>query len=86
MGRSRMSAPAEKYKVLKSFENPYGDRCIDIFARPDGTFGFEECRKDPEDGADWRPLNRYSGHVFNSEADALAGAKACVEWLKVIVK
>jgi len=25
------------------------DRCVDVFARPDGTFGFEEFRRDPED-------------------------------------
>ncbi|HEY2564091.1 MAG TPA: hypothetical protein VGI44_10300, partial [Acidimicrobiales bacterium] len=25
------------------------DRCVDIFSRPDGTFGFEEFRRDPED-------------------------------------
>jgi hypothetical protein len=29
-------------KVLDSLENPYGDYCIDIFERADGSFGFEE--------------------------------------------
>ena len=69
-------------KVLASLENPYGDYCVDIFARADGTFGFEEYRRDPEDGGSWHSLHRYSGQVFNSEEDALAQAKAYVAWLK----
>jgi hypothetical protein len=70
-------------KVLASLENSYGDYCIDIFVRDDGTFGFEECRSDPEDNGIWHPLHRYSGQVFKSEADALARAKSCVAWLKL---
>jgi 8-oxo-dGTP diphosphatase len=37
-------------KVLASLENSYGDYCVDIFTRPDGSFGFEEHRRDPEEG------------------------------------
>ena len=69
-------------KVLASLENPFGDHCVDIFAREDGTFGFEEYRRDPEDGAEWRSLHRYGGQVFNSQEDALARARAIVPWLK----
>jgi hypothetical protein len=68
-------------KVLASLENPYGDHCVDIFSREDGTFGFEEYRRDPEDGARWFSLHRYSGQVFTREEDALAQAKARVPWL-----
>jgi hypothetical protein len=60
-------------KVLASLENPYGDCCVDIFVRADGSFGFEEYRRDPEDGS-WRCLHRYSGQVFLSQEDALAQA------------
>ena len=69
-------------KVLASLENSYGDYCVDIFVRADGSFGFEEYRRDPEDGA-WRDLHRYSGRVFHSEEDAVAGAKGYVPWLKI---
>jgi hypothetical protein len=69
-------------KVLASLENPYGDYCVDVFARADDTFGFEEYRRDPEDGGLWYSLHRYSRQIFNSEEDALAHAKACVAWLK----
>jgi len=64
-----------------SFENYYGDYCVDIFFRADGTFGFEECRRDPEDGASWRSLHRYSGLVFGSAQEAIAKARATVAWL-----
>lgn len=70
------------HKVLASLENSFGDYCVDIFARADGSFGFEEYRRDPEDGV-WRDLHRYSSRVFHSEQDAIAEAKAHVPWLTV---
>jgi hypothetical protein len=71
------------HKVLESLENRHGDYCIDIFARADGTFGFEEYRSDPEDCGKWFPLHRYGAQVFDSEEQALARAKACVAWLRL---
>jgi hypothetical protein len=68
--------------VLASFENPFGDYCVDAFVREDGTFGFEEYRRDPEDAGTWHSLHRYSRQVFSSQEDALAAARACVAWLK----
>jgi hypothetical protein len=70
-------------KVLASLENSSGDHCVDILARADGTFGFEEYRRDPEDGGRWTCLHRYSGQVFTSEEDAVAQAKALVPWLNI---
>lgn len=69
-------------KVLASLENPYGDYCVDVFSRADGTFGFEEYRRDPEDGGRWFSLHRFSHRICNSEEDAVAQARACVVWLK----
>ena len=40
--------------------------------RDDGTFGFEEYRRDPEDLRGWFPLHRYSTQVYATEGDALA--------------
>jgi hypothetical protein len=70
-------------KVLKSLENSTGDHCVDIFVRTDGTFGFEEYRRDPEDGRGWFSLHRFSNQVFATAEDALAQAKSRVEWLVV---
>ena len=69
-------------KVLDSLENPYGDLCVDVFARPDGTFGFEEYRRDPEDNGRWQCLHRHQGRVFRSMEEARAEAKSAVPWLK----
>lgn len=71
-----------KNKVLISLENAYGDYCVDIFIRADGTFGFEEYRRDPEDGGLWQCLHRHSQKVFTSEENALERARATVAWLK----
>ncbi len=68
-------------KVLTSLENSAGDHSVDIFARDDGTFGFEEYRRDPEDVSGWFPLHRYSNQVFSTQEDALAQAKSSVAWL-----
>lgn len=62
-------------------QNDAGDHCVDVFQRDDGTFGFEEYRRDPEDGRGWFPLQRYSSLVFESEEAALARAGMTVAWL-----
>ena len=38
-----------KNLVVKSINAAGEDRCVDIFCRPDGTFGFDEYRRDVED-------------------------------------
>ena len=70
-----------KNRVLTSLENHSADRCVDVFVRPDGTFGFEEFRRDPEDCGQWRCLNMFAQHRFASEQGALASAHDCVPWL-----
>ena len=43
--RSRARVMAHANRVLRSIETDDGGRCVDLFARPDGTFGFEEYRR-----------------------------------------
>jgi hypothetical protein len=69
-------------KVLRSLQNQEANLCVDIFVRDDGTFGFEECRRDPEDARGWFSLHRYSQQVFDTEAHALAQARSTVAWLE----
>ena len=57
------------------------DRCVDVFLRPNGTFGFEEFRRDPEDRGAWTPVAYFSGQEYDSEQDALAATRARVPWL-----
>ena len=68
-------------KVLRSLEDPTATHCVDIFVRSDGTFGFEEYRRDHEDQRGWFPLQHYSTLIFETEDDAFAQAKARVVWL-----
>jgi hypothetical protein len=69
------------WKVLASPSTPAVDRCVDIFSRPDGTFGFEEFRRDPEDMGAWTPVAYFSAREFATEAQALEAARATVSWL-----
>jgi hypothetical protein len=67
--------------VVESVENPQHDRCVDVFVRPDGSFGFEEFRRDPEDAGAWTPIGSFSDLRQTSKADALAAAAHRVAWL-----
>lgn len=73
------------WKVLASPSTPSVDRCVDIFARPDGTFGFEEFRRDPEDMGRWTPVGYYSVRVFRSETEATTAAQEAVPWLAAAI-
>lgn len=67
--------------VLESLENPQHDRCVDIVTRPDGSFGIEEFRPDPEDGGAWTPVAYFSTLRLASKNDALVEAARRVAWL-----
>ena len=71
----------KSWLVFSSVENPEHHRCVDLFSRRDGTFGFEEFRRDPEDCGEWTPVEFYSGVRYRSEAETLNEAKKLVPWL-----
>ena len=71
--------------VFVSVENSEHDRCVDIFSRPDGSYGFEEFRRDIEDRGQWTPVQYYSGVAYVSSAAALDTAERCVPWLADIL-
>jgi hypothetical protein len=71
-----------KNRVLRSIEIDAGNRCVDIFMRPDGTAGFEEYRRDSEDRRGWFPVGFYSARVYATEAAALDAALDAVSWLR----
>ena len=73
------------WSVLASPSTPAVDRCVDIFVRPDGTFGFEEFRRDPEDMGAWTPVTYYSAREFERERDALSAARDAVPWLSAVL-
>jgi hypothetical protein len=67
--------------VLASYQIPGSDRCVDVFSRPDGTFGFEEFRQDVEDMGRWTPIAFFSAHDYGTEDDAVHAARKAVSWL-----
>jgi hypothetical protein len=73
------------WSVLASPSTREVDRCVDIFVRPDGMFGFEEFRRDPEDMGAWTPVAYYSSREFETEADALSAARDAVPWLPAVL-
>ena len=72
---------AGKNLVLKSISSRGEGRCVDIFMRPGGTFGFEEFRRDIEDARGWFPTGFFGDRIFASEEDALREARLKVPWL-----
>ena len=76
---------AHENKVLRSIETTDGGRCVDLFERPDGTFGFEEYRRDSEDGRGWFPIGFHQDKAFPSENDALRTALETVPWLRDVL-
>jgi hypothetical protein len=71
----------KSWLVFISIENFEHDRCVDLFSRPDGSYGFEEFRRDVEDRGEWTPVRYYSGSVYMSREAALAAATQSVAWL-----
>lgn len=66
--------------VFASIENEEHDRCVDLFSRPDGSFGFEEFRRDVEDRGGWTPVHHYSGLSYPTGAAAIVAAGGAVGW------
>ena len=76
----------KSWVVLRSIENGEHDRCVDLFRRPDGSFGFEEFRRDVEDAGAWTPVAYHSGAAYSSMDDALGTAVKAVVWLGGVLK
>jgi len=71
----------DKNIVMLSVNMPGNSICVDIFKRPDGSFGFEEFRRDQEDGQGWFPIGYYAHQVFDSFEKAKDSARTTVGWL-----
>lgn len=72
---------ARKRLVVASLESADGWRCIDIVAAPDGTFRWDEWRRDPEDPRGWRATGAVSGGDFGDQSEAEADARARFHWI-----
>lgn len=73
---------AHPHEVLLSV-NLDGDHvCVDVFRRADGSYGFDEFRRDPEDGRGWFSIGYHGALVFESYEAALAAAAENVGWFE----
>jgi hypothetical protein len=70
-----------KNLVIQSLNMPGDQVCVDLFQRPDGSYGFEEYRRDSEDGRGWFPIGHYAHRIFERIEDAKKDAVASVGWL-----
>jgi hypothetical protein len=76
----------KSWLVFASVENEAHDRCVDIFSRPDGTFGYEEFRRDVEDGGAWTPTDYFSGTSFATVEQVYTAAERSVRWLADVLR
>jgi hypothetical protein len=73
------------WTVITSVDNREHDRCVDFFARPDGSFGFEEFRRDVEDRGAWTPVQHYAAAEYFAAGETLVAAERNVPWLPAIL-
>jgi len=71
--------------VVASFENDEANRCVDLFTRADGSWGFEEYRRDPADRGAWSRVGSFAEARYPSRAAALAAA-AKIPWLPAALR
>jgi|OM-RGC.v1.033375830 hypothetical protein len=72
---------AHARKVVRSVNAPGGAVCVDVFACPDGRFGYELYRRDPEDPRGWGAPAGFGARRFPTAEAALADARDVVPWL-----
>ena len=69
--------------TVKTIGHPDGRRRVDIYQRPNGTFGFEELEYGVEEQA-WYPVGRYSYAVIDTQERAESEARSRVAWLSAL--
>jgi len=80
-GMVRGYAMAHVNTVIRSINLDGETICVDIFKRPDGSFGFDEFRRDPEDGRGWYSIGHHGDREFETAEAALTAARDSVGWL-----
>jgi len=67
--------------VLESVNAPDGVHCVDLFERPDGSFGFELCRRVAEDGQGWGICVQDGAVRFETKTAARGAAVELYSWI-----
>jgi hypothetical protein len=66
--------------VIATLHNAAADRGVKIMMRSDGTFGFNEFRRDPEDAGAWTLVRENPQGIYATQEQATAAARA--GWLR----
>lgn len=69
--------------VLESIQASADGLCVDIFEHPDGGYGFEQFRRDPEDRGAWTQVSNFSAQRFSTVLEAIAAAQVAINWLSI---
>jgi hypothetical protein len=67
-------------QIVKTIVHPEGSRKVEVFRRPDGTFGFEEWHW-LEDESCWCPFGKYSAPIIDTLGHALEEVKGRIPWV-----
>jgi len=71
----------ERPTVVRSINDETATRCVDVYRNADGSFGYGEFRRDPEDPRGWTRLGGLMSGKFGSPEEALTASRAAVPWL-----
>jgi len=67
-------------QILKTIVHPEGNRKVEVFQRPDGTFGFEEWHWLVDEKC-WCPLGKRSVSVIDTMDHTLDEIKGRIPWV-----
>ena len=67
--------------VVASPETEDGRLCVDIFRNAEGTYAWDEWRREPEDPSGWQATGRAGTDTFDTQQAARDDAFNSVEWL-----
>lgn len=81
-GNGRVRPLAHLNTVMLSFTAPGDLICVDILRSPEGQFGFQQYRRDPEDGRGWHVIGAPVRFIFDSAQAALDQARRDLDWLE----
>jgi len=72
-------------RVVGSWNLDGDSVCVDVFQRPDGSYGFALFRRDSEDVRGWLSIGHYRDCRFKSVSCATSQACRNVPWLSDIL-
>jgi hypothetical protein len=70
-----------KNRILNSIETPEGGLCVDIFIRPNGSYGFEIYRRDIETLEGWFAIGTHIDKEYPTELATHQAARKSAPWL-----